>query len=158
MEREHFDHIMKVLVEKDPQAIVAFLLKDAIYEGDLDRELALQTYDGELNQELQEQVLNADELYHVLWNDEHIVLHLEFQRLGESDVPRKIWECNALTSIITGKLVYSVVIYGLPEPSIPEPVYEIRFPNGQVSHSFSFGQIKLWEMEPEVFEHPQFVG
>jgi hypothetical protein len=158
MEKEQFDHVMRLLAERDPQATVAFLLKDAIYEGKLDRELALQTYEGELSRELQARILDADELYHVLWNDEHIVLHLEFQRYGENGVSRKIWECNTLTSIITGKLVYSVVIYGRPEPSIPEPVYEIRLPNGEVSQSFSFQQIKLWEIEPEVFEQPQFVG
>jgi hypothetical protein len=158
MEKEQFDRSMRLLAERDPQALVAFLLKGAIYEGELDRELALASYEGELSREAQERVLNADELYHVLWNGEHIVLHLEFQRYGESEVPRKIWECNVLTSIITDKLVYSVVIYGLPEPSIPEPVYEIRLPNGQLTHSFSFEQVKLWEIEPEVFEQPQFVG
>ncbi len=158
MEKEQFDRNMRLLAERDPQALVAFFLKGAIYEGELDRELALASYEGELGREARERVLSADELYHVLWNGEHIVLHLEFQRYGESEVPRKIWECNALTSIVTGKLVYSVVIYGLPEPSIPEPVYEIRLPNGQLTHSFSFEQIKLWEIEPEVFEQPRFVG
>jgi hypothetical protein len=158
MEKEQFDRIMRLLVEGDPQTMVAFLLKDAIYEGELNRELALIRYEGELKQELQARILDADELYHVLWNKEHVVLHLEFQRYGESEVPRKIWECNALTSIITGKLVHSVVIYGLPEPVISEPVYQIRLPNGQVCHSFSFDQIKLWEIEPEVFEQPRFVG
>jgi hypothetical protein len=158
MEKGHFGQLMKLLVKGDPQTMVAFLLKDAIYEGELDRELALQTYEGELSLEVQERVLQADELYHVQWNDEHIVLHLEFQHYGESEVPRKVWECNALTSIITGKLVYSVVIYGLPEPSIPEPVYEIRLPDGHVTQSFSFDQIKLWEIEPEVLKQPQFAG
>ena len=159
MEKEHFDRMMKSLVERDPQTMIAFLLRDAIYEGELDRELALKTYEGELSPELQARILEADELYHVLWNKEHIVLHLEFQRYGESEeMPRKVWECNALTSIITGKLVYSVVIYGLPEPSIPEPVYEIRLPNGQVSQSFSFHLTKLWELEAEVLQQPQFVG
>ena len=158
MEQEHFSHFMKSLVEKDPQTMVAFLLKDAIYEGNLDRELALTTYDSELSPELRAPVLNADELYHVLWNDEHIILHLQFQRIGETGVPRKIWESNAMTCIITGKLVYSVVIYGVPESSIPAPLYEDRWPNGQVYRSFSFELIKLWEIEPEMFEQPQFVG
>jgi hypothetical protein len=158
MEKEQFDRTMKLLAERDPQTLVSFLLKDAIYEGELDRELALQEYEGELSPEMQERILNADELYYVLWKKEHILLHLEFQRYGESEVPRKVWECNTLTSIVTDKLVYSVVIYGLPEPSIPEPMYEIRLPNGQLTHSFSFKQIKLWEIEPEVFEQPQFVG
>ena len=110
MEKEHFDRIMRSLVEGNPQTMVAFLLQDAIYEGELDRELALKTYEGELSQELQARILGADELYRVRWSDEQIVLHLEFQRYGESEVPRKIWECNTLTSIITGKPVYSVVI------------------------------------------------
>lgn len=158
MEKEDFRPLMKSLVEGDPQAMVAFFLKDAIYEGNLDRELALQAYDSELSPELRAPVLNADELYHVLWNDEHIILHLEFQRFGETEMPRRVWESNTMTCIITGKLVYSVVIYGLPEPSIPAPRYEERLPNGQVNHSFFFELIKLWEIEPDVLEQPQFVG
>src|SRR5579864_1098511 len=102
MKKEPFDRLMKLLVERDPQTMVTFLLKDAIYEGELDRELAIQTYEGELTPEMQERILNADEIYHVLWNDERILLHLEFQRYGESEVPRKVWECNVLTTIITG--------------------------------------------------------
>jgi len=47
MEKEHFSRFMKSLVEQDPQTMVAFLLQDATYEGNLDRELALQTYDGQ---------------------------------------------------------------------------------------------------------------
>jgi hypothetical protein len=158
METEHFSNFMKLLVEENPQAMVSFVLKGAIYEGNLDRELALTTYDSELAPELRDLVLNADELYEVVLDDEHFILHLEFQRFGEQDKPRKIWKCNTMTTIVTGKTVYSVLIYGQPEPDIPAPAYEIRLPNGQLTHSFAFSQIKLWEIEPQVFEQPQFAG
>ena len=158
MEYEHFSAFMKLLAEENPQAITSFLLKGAIYEGNLDRELALDSYEGELSPELRERVLGADELYEAVYDDEEFILHIEFQRFGEKDLPRKLWECNTLTTIITDKPVYTVVIYGRPEADISEPMYEIRLPDGQLTHSFAFGQTKLWEIEPAVFEQPEFIG
>jgi predicted transposase YdaD len=86
------------------------------------------------------------------------VLHVEFQRYREEDMPRRVWKYNASVNIITGKPVYSVVIYLVTEPSITEPVYKTSFRNGHVVQWFSFDQIKLWELSPEVFEEPQLTG
>ena len=93
-----WDNFMKLLARENPQALVSLFLKGAMYEGDM-------------NPELITQMIIADGLYHVKWNGESIVLHVEFQRAWKSNVPRRVWEYNALASIISEKPVYSVVQY-----------------------------------------------
>jgi predicted transposase YdaD len=140
-----WDDFMKSLVRENPQALVSFFLAGAVYQEEMDRELTTRT-------------IVADGLYHVEWNGESIVLHVEFQRSRKNNMPRRVWEYNALTSIISKKPVYSVVIYLVKEKSITKPVYRTRFRNGRVTQWFSFDQIKLWELPPEMFEQPQLVG
>jgi predicted transposase YdaD len=140
-----YDDTMKTLVGQNPQAIISFLLEGAIYERDVDRELKART-------------VNADALYYVRWHDKQIVLHIEFQVTRQTKMPRRIWEYNAQADIVTGKPVYSVVFYLVKRPSIPEPVYTRRLPDGQVVQSCSFRQIKLWEIPPDTFEQPGLEG
>jgi predicted transposase YdaD len=140
-----YDDTMKTLVGQNPQAIISFLLEGAVYERDVDRELKART-------------VNADTLYYVRWCDEQIVLHIEFQVKRQKKMPRRIWEYNAQADLVTGKPVYSVVIYLVKRRSIPEPIYTRRLPNGQVVQSCSFRQIKLWEIPPNAFEQPGLEG
>src|SRR5216110_204438 len=142
---KYWDNNIKSLVGDNPQALVSFLLAGAVYQGELDRELITRT-------------IEADVLYHVEWNDEPIVLHVELQSTRKSNMPRRVWEYNCLTSIITRKPVYSVVIYLVKKKKITGSVYRTRFRNGLVTHSFAFRQIKLWEIAPELFEQPQLAG
>src|SRR2546429_9698641 len=90
-----FDTAMKQLVGENPQAWVSFLLHGAVYKNELNRELLTRK-------------IEADTLYDVEWDDEPIVLHIEFQRRRHNDMPKRVWEYNALTRIITSKPVYSV--------------------------------------------------
>lgn len=136
---------MKLLARENPQALVSFFLKGGIYEGDMNPELIIP-------------MIIADGLYHVKWNGESIVLHFEFQRSRKSNMPRRVWEYNALASIISEKPVYSVVLYPVKVKSVTKSVYRTRFRNGLVTQWFSFHQIKLWELPPEMFEQPESVG
>jgi hypothetical protein len=70
-------------------------------------------------------------------------------------MPQRLWQYNTVASMATGRPVYSVVLYLVQEPSIPEPFYTKRFRNGQVACSFAFHEVKLWELEPEVIKLPQ---
>jgi hypothetical protein len=140
-----FDTAMKQLVGGNPQAWVSFLLRGAVYKN-------------ELNRELRTRKIEADTLYDIEWDDELIILHIEFQRHRDNNMPKRVWEYNALTRMVTNKPVYSVVIYPIEIPSITESVYTMRFRNGHVVGRFSFDLIKLWEIEPEALEQPQFFG
>ena len=136
-----YDDIVKLITRNNPQSIVSFLLDGALYESDVDRELQATT-------------VRADSLYHVTWNDEKIILHVEFQRSHDNEMPRRVWKYNALADVSYDKPVYSVVIYLIEEGSITEPYYERCFKNGHVTHRYEFAQICLWEIPPDVLEQP----
>jgi predicted transposase YdaD len=144
-DRSPFDTVMKQLVGGNPQAWVSFLLNGAVFKNDLNRELRTRK-------------IEADVLYDVEWDDEPVILHIEFQRRRDNNMPKRVWEYSALTRIATNKLVYSVVIYPVEIPSITEGVYTMSLRNGDLLDWFTFKQIKLWEIEPEVFEQPHLTG
>jgi predicted transposase YdaD len=140
-----WDRIMKLLMQANPQDLVSWVLTDAIYEG-------------ELNVELQKYPVRADLLYTVKWKGEEGGLHVEFQRKKDTNMGRRAWEYNCLTSIHTGLPVYSVVIYLVEEEPIVEPPYEITFPTGLTVHHFFFQSIKLWEIPAEVLKRQKLPG
>lgn len=136
-----YDDTIKSLIGKNPQALISFLWEDAIYDGNVERELKART-------------VHADFLYYVRWHDTRVILHIEFQVGKELKMPRRIWEYNALADIVANVPVYSVVIYPVQRSTIPESVYHRSLPNGQLIHSYAFRQIKLWELPADVFEQP----
>src|SRR5215472_6866968 len=89
-----FDTAMKQLSGSNPQAWVSFLLHGAVFKNSLNREFKTRK-------------LEADTLFDVEWDDEPIILHLEFQRKRDSNMPKRVWKYNALTRIATDKPVYS---------------------------------------------------
>ncbi len=145
-DRSPFDTVMKHLAWSDPQAFVSFVLSNAVYENDMNRELTLTNK------------IKADGLYKVRWDGEPIVLHVEFQSRSDSNMPRRVWEYNMSARLLHKMPVYSVVIYVKEVPSVTESEYELRFLNGHIVGWFSFDQIKLWEIEPEVLEQPHLTG
>src|SRR5579859_5228921 len=97
-----WDDSMKWLVRQTPQALVSFLVPDAQFTGEVDRELQAPS-------------VTADTLYQVMWREEQFVLHVEFQRNPDPTMGRRLWHYNALTAIHTKLPVYSVVIYLVEE-------------------------------------------
>lgn len=114
-----WDDLMKLLARENPQALVSFLLGDAVYEGEID-------------QEVKSISVFADLLYTVTWNNEKIVLHVEFQHDQDPDMGKRVWQYNTITTMRVGLPVYSVVIYLVKENSIAEPPYIIQLRNGIV--------------------------
>ncbi len=62
---KRWDRSMKWLARKNPQSLVSFLLADAVFEGEVDRELQVPS-------------IIADALYTVMWQGKQVVLHVEF--------------------------------------------------------------------------------
>src|SRR5579859_8062920 len=85
-----WDHYIKLLAGENPQALVSFFLTGAVYQGEMSHELITR-------------MIVADGLYKVKWHGESIVLHVEFQRSRKSNMPRRVWEYNALASIMSKK-------------------------------------------------------
>jgi predicted transposase YdaD len=136
---------MKWLVRQNPQSLVSFLLPDALFIGEVDREL-------------QAPAVTSDTLYRVTWREKPIVLHVEFQLKHDDEMGRRLWQYNALTNIHTKLPVYSVVIYLLENKRLVPSSYVIRLPDGRPTQRLDFGTIRLWELDPEVFEHQELVG
>lgn len=121
-----FDTAMKQVAGGSPQGWVSFLLHGAVYKNDLNRELKTRK-------------IEADTLFDVEWDDETLVLHIEFQRNRDDNMPTRVWEYNALTRMATSKPVYSVVIYPIEIPSITPSVYTMSFRKGSIiADQFSF--------------------
>jgi hypothetical protein len=70
---------MKWLVRQNPQFLVSFLLPDAVFVGEVDRELQAPS-------------VTTDTLYRVIWQEEPIVLHVEFQLKHDDEMGRRLWQ------------------------------------------------------------------
>src|SRR5579884_65185 len=142
---KQWDFLMKTLVGTNPQHLVSLLLPGAQYES-------------ELNPQLQSHTIEADLLYTILWNGRKAILHVEFQRRGDSNMGRRLWEYNAQTSINTGLPVCSFVIYLKRDGKVVESPYKMVLPDNEVAHHFNYRTVKLWELPAEVFKQADVSG
>lgn len=140
-----WDNIMKRMVAANPQHFLNWLTPGA----QLVRELSplLKTRD-----------LEADGLYVILWYGIEMILHLEFQRRGDKEMGKRLWEYNATVSISSDLPVYSLVIYLRKERKMVEAPYIQRLPNGRPVHAFFYEAVKLWELPAELFFQPGLEG
>jgi len=140
-----WDDLMKMLVGANPQHFVSLLLANALFESSLDKELKTRT-------------VQADLLYNVLWNNQKVVLHVEFQRRRDANMGRRLWEYNVLTTCLVQRPVCSFALYIRKGGTIVEPPYEEVLPDGEVVHRFYYRNIKLWEVPGEIFKNPGLEG
>lgn len=87
-----------------------------------------------------------------------MILHLEFQRRGDAEMGKRLWEYNATTTINSGLPVCSFVIYLRKERKIVESPYLLRLPNGRPVHAFFYEAVKLWELPADLFFQPGLEG
>src|SRR5215813_5372328 len=125
---KHWDSLLKMLVQANPQDLVSWVMGDAIYQG-------------ELNVELQKDPISADKLYTVMCKGEQMILHVEFQHKQDPKMGRRLWQYNSLASIHTELPVYSVVIYLAKRKFIVDPPYQMKLPTGLTVHQFQFQNI-----------------
>ncbi|MGB8344562.1 MAG: hypothetical protein WCD86_06740 [Ktedonobacteraceae bacterium] len=140
-----WDDIMKRMFAANPQHFLNWLAPGAV----LVRELSplLKTRD-----------IEADGLYAIIWYDKEIILHVEFQRRGDDEMGKRLWEYNSTTGINSDMVVMSVVIYLRDEREIVDSPYIQRLPNGEPVHAFFYQAIKLWELPAELFFRPGLEG
>ena len=137
---------MKLLVRQDPQALVSFLMSDAVFKGMEDRELQAAPS------------VTSDTLFQITWQGKQAILHVEFQLKRDPKMGERLWHYNALTHIHTELPVYSVVIYLQEDKPLVESPHVIWFPNGKPTQRLDFDTIKLWEVSPQAIEQPGLAG
>jgi len=140
-----WDDIMKRMFAANPQHFLNWLTPGAILVRELSPELKTRT-------------LITDLMYVIIWYGQKIVLHIEFQRRGDDEMGKRLWEYNSTTSVNNDMVVMSVVIYLRKERKMVESPYIQRLPNGMAVHAFFYEAIKLWELPAEQFFRPGLEG
>ncbi len=128
-----WDNSLKRLVDEAREDFVQWLVRNARYVEEVSPHLKSRTID-------------ADILYKVSLEGEQRLLHLEFQRRGETHMARRLLEYNVLATCEHKLPVYSVVLYLVKEGAVARSPYTIRWSKDVTIHHFPFGVIKLWEI------------
>jgi len=151
-----WDDMLKRMFAANPQHFLNWLLPNAVVLHELSSELKTQTTaELKAKQRLETRDLTTDILYVILWYGVKVILHLEFQRRGDKEMGKRLWEYNTTTTINKGLPVHSIVIYLRNDRKIEESPYIDPLPNGQPHHIFFYEVIKLWEVPAEIFLRPE---
>jgi len=154
-----WDDMLKRMFTANPQHFLNWLVPNAVLLHELSPELKTQTLSDLKAQHAQQtRDLAADILYVILWYDVKIILHIEFQRRGDKEMGKRLWQYNSTTTINKGLPVSSIVIYLRKDRKIEEPPYIEKLPNGKPNHLFFYEAVKLWELPAEVFLQPGMEG
>src|SRR2546421_6099242 len=132
-----WDQRMKRLFRMVPLDIAQWLFPDAIFNGILP---------NELEDENDEEVLYADVLYDFTIYGKRVLLHVEFQKRGESKMEERMWVYNVRATLQYDCPVWSCVIYLVEDSPIAESVLVQALPTGRVIHHFEFDVICLWKV------------
>jgi len=127
---------MKRLFWQAPQDYVQWLLPGAVFVSNLSAELENET-------------LYADLLFEVILLGVRMLLHIEFQRNRDAQMPERLWEYNMKASKKYKCTVWSVVIYLKNDGQVPEPPLQRKLPDEHIVHHFDYGIIQLWDITPE---------
>ncbi len=154
-----WDDMLKRMFTANPQHFLTWLVPNAVLLHELSSELKTPTLSDLKAQHAQEtRDLTADILYVILWYGVKSILHIEFQRRGDKEMGKRLWQYNSTTTINKGLPVSSIVIYLRKDRKIEEPPYIEKLPNGKPNHIFFYEAIKLWELPAEVFLQPGMEG
>jgi predicted transposase YdaD len=132
-----WDGKMKHLASIAQEDFVSWLVEGARFEGELSANFATRDRDG-------------DNLWQISIEGKPCLLNLEFQLKPNENMGRRMWEYNVDAAIKYEQPAKSVVVY-LREPGHPKaaPPYQLKLPNGEVIHTFSFTVIELCKVKTE---------
>jgi predicted transposase YdaD len=136
MTKKIYDDTMKRLVRENPQAFVTWLLKGATYQSSLSLELKTSTRE-------------PDFLLAAVRNGQEVLLHVEFQKQGDTDMAARLLEYNVMVKREHRRPVLSYVIYLRETMQVATSPLVWTFPEEEDILSFRFGVIKLWEISAE---------
>jgi hypothetical protein len=144
-----WDRRMKRLFRIVPLDIAQWLFPGAIFNGILP---------NELEDENDEEVLYADVLYDFTIHGKRVLLHVEFQKRGESKMEERMWVYNVRATVQYGCPVWSCVIYLVEDSPIAESELIQTLPTGRVIHHFDFDVICLWKVPTQELKEKGLLG
>jgi predicted transposase YdaD len=154
-----WDDMLKRMFAAYPQHFLNWLLPNAVILHELSLELKTQTLSElKAKQAPETRDLYTDILYAILWYEVETIVHIEFQRRGDKEMGKRLWQYNSTTTINKDMPVISFVIYLRNEGPIEEPPYIRRAGDGSTIHVFFYHVVKLWEEPAEQFFHEGLEG
>ncbi len=137
-----YDESLKKFVGANPQSFLDWLLPGA-------------TITRALPTELHSCSIFVDALYETQNRDgKRLLVHFEFQRSAQNDMPERLLEYNILASRQYKASVYSCVIYLTGEGSIEESPLIWYLPDGDEVVRFHYQSVRLWDEDPSQFRKP----
>lgn len=133
-----WDTNLKLLLNAKPEHFIQWFFPEATFQGKIEKK----------SNNLETRQLEVDGLLPFGLYGIACLLHIEFHSYYDENMARRMWEYNALASIMYGRPTYSVLIY-LKECRVTDPYYEEKMPTGEINHPFHFRVIKLWELHPQ---------
>lgn len=140
-----WDKMMKMLVHANPQDFVPLISQETRYISDITNEQITRS-------------IEADFLCNAVRNNQKIVVHLEFQRSSDTNMGKRMWEYNAVSSYLTQLPVCSFALYLWEDNSIVEPPYRLELIDGKLIYIFYYENIFLWEVPPEKLQQEGLEG
>jgi hypothetical protein len=134
---DHWDFVLKKILQENPQQFVSWILKGAIITSIL-------------NVEIKRKSIYADALFEVVFYGQKMLLHLEFQSTKHTYMAERLLEYNIQASKEHGYLpVHTCVIYLRKTAEVPKPPFIRRLPDGSETVRFTYQVIELWKLSAQ---------
>jgi predicted transposase YdaD len=140
---------MKRLFRMVPLDIAKWLFPDALFNGILP---------NELEDEDDDEVLYTDVLYDLTMHGKRVLLHVEFQKRGESRLAERMWKYNVRATLQYDCPVWSCVMYLVEDSPIAQSVLVQFRPDGRSIHHFEFEVICLWKIPTQELKEKGLIG
>src|SRR5579864_717224 len=141
-----YDDAMKKLLGLSPQDFLSLVLHGARFLRELSGELRVEN-------------IHADGLIEGIFNEERVLVHLEFQSSYDPRIGARLLEYNVLASRQYSDLpAYSCVIYLKDCGHVPQSPYIRRLPSGEEIVRFRYGCIELHKMTADELKQTGLIG
>src|SRR6266487_125928 len=143
-----WDDLVKELLRKSPEQFAEWLVAEGLFVAALSVELKRR-----------DTRIYADALFKIVWYEQEILLHIEFQKRKDALIAERLLEYNVQASRAYNHLpVYSCVIYLVEDGEIPVSPLIRALPNGREIIRFDYESIQLWEIPAEVILNTGLTG
>ncbi len=140
-----WDESLKVLLSEKPQDFASWLLKGAVV-----KEKLLTEFTG--------RKVSADALLNVIYKEEEVLLHIEFQSENDATMADRLLEYNFRARREHKRDVYSCVIYLRQDGTVPESPLIWTFTKDKEIMRFHFQNIEIAKLSADDLRQTNLLG